>query len=38
MKYYFILIAILKAALTYNNNIVHNGTDDVVLTEDDLHI
>ena len=37
MKYYFILIAILKADLSYNNNIVYNKTDDVVLT-DGLHI
>ena len=36
MKYYFILIAILEADLRYNNNnnIVYNGTDDGVLTED----
>ena len=40
MKFYFILIAILEADLHYNNNnnIVYNDTDDVVLTEDDLHI
>ena len=32
MKYYFILITILEAALRYNNNIniVYNDTDDVV--------
>ena len=32
MKYYFLLIAILKADLRYNNNIniIYNDTDDVV--------
>ena len=35
MKYYFILIAILEADLSYNknNNIVYNDTNDGVLTE-----